>query len=144
MVSKRLIQNLIDNGLQPFLYGKVKKGLFNSLYYNEKKATGQTFGNTVDILDVFKYMNFKHPDANVGIFLKNKNIRKENNRFLILDFDLKGNDTISVFEVVIEKLKKLKLWEQVEKKRNGNGYHLALAKWLSNIHLLVEAMVRLR
>jgi hypothetical protein len=133
MVSKRLMQNLIDNGLQPFLYGKDKKGLFNSLYYNEKKATGQTFGNTVGILDIFKYMNFNHPDANVGIFLKNKNIRKENNGFFILDFDLKGNDTISVFNSVIEKLKKLKLWEQVEKKRNGNGYHLALKMKMADI-----------
>lgn len=136
MISKRLIQNLIDNSLQPFIYGKDKKGLFNSLYYKEKKETGQTFGNTDKILDVFTYMNFKSEDAKVGIFLKNKNIRKENNGFLFLDFDLKEGDNIGVFNPIIEKLKKLNLWEQVEKKRNGQGYHLALRMKMAEIEKL--------
>lgn len=127
MVSTSLIDNLIKNGLQPFIYKDVnKRGYFNNAYFENKKITGETFGNTPFIFDFKKYQKYNATDASVGITFKNENIRDKNNGFVMFDFDLKGNDDITVFDDIVSKLKELELWEQVEIKRNGKGYHLVL------------------
>lgn len=119
-----LAENLISNGLQPFIYkASNKKGHYNDEYYKTNDVL--TLGNTKEVLDYKKYFHLDE-ESHVGIFLKNTSIRETNKGFFFLDFDLKGTDNISVFDDIVEKLKDLGCWEQVETKRNGNGYHLCL------------------
>ena len=122
--STELVENLEKNGLQPFIYrASNKKGYYNNKYFENNKKI--TLGNSREILDYRKYFHLEE-DSKVGIFLKNANIRDFNKGFFFLDFDLKGDDDIKVFNDIIEKLKEMGYWEQVEKKRNGNGFHLCL------------------
>jgi hypothetical protein len=130
---KSLADNLIKNGLQPFIFrSSNKKGQYNNKYFKNEKLT---LGNTREILDYMEFFNITD-DSNVGIFLKNTKIRDANKGFFFLDFDLKGNDDMSVFDDIVKDLKIYGYWEQVEKKRNGKGYHLCLKTSLKDMELL--------
>ena len=120
----KLTENLVENGLQPFIYrASDKKGYYNANYFETNGTL--TLGNTKEILDIHKYFHLEE-DSRTGIFLKNSDIREFNKGFFFLDFDLKGQDNITVFDDIVEKLKNMGYWQQVEVKRNKKGYHLCL------------------
>ena len=131
MISKSLIRNLLENGLQPVIGINGEKINDFSNYYKEWKKSQEeknlptSLGDITELVDVEKFFNCK-PENYVGVMLKNTSIREANNGYVILDFDLKGNDDISVFDDIVQSLKKNNLWKQVEVKRNGKGYHLVL------------------
>ena len=131
MISKSLIRNLMENGLQPVIVKSgEKQNDFSRYYYEwckeqEKKHLPSSLGSIEELVDVEKFFNCK-PENYVGVMLKNTSIREANNGYVILDFDLKGNDDISVFDDIVQSLKNNNLWKQVEVKRNGKGYHLVL------------------
>ena len=127
MFCQSLAENLIKAGLQPASYCKTNKKIyFNNAYFENKEKTGQTFGNTDFLFDYRKYTKYKEQDANNAIVLKNENLIELNQGYIMLDFDLKGKENISIFDDIVLRLKELELWEQVEHKRNNTGYHLVL------------------
>lgn len=124
LISINLKENLIKNGLQPFPYKESnKKGYFNKAYFDNKEKTGETATNYNGLFDVDRYFITKAPDAHLGIALKNKNLRDLNNGLVILDFDLKEGDDMSVFKDIVDELGKKGYLNQYEVKNNKKGLH---------------------
>jgi hypothetical protein len=153
MISKSLIRNLIENGLQPVIAkngkredgGSLKLNDYSKFYDDWKeeqaaKGLPTSLGDIKELVDVEKFFNCK-PENYVGVMLKNTSIREANNGYVILDFDLKGNDTMAVFDDIVKDLKQNKLWKQVEVKRNGNGYHIVL---LMKQHEIAQCVARIK
>ena len=153
MISKSLIRNLIENGLQPVIAkngkredgGSLKLNDYSKFYDDWKeeqaaKGLPTSLGDIKELVPVEKFFNCK-PENYVGVMLKNTTIRESNNGYVILDFDLKGNDTMAVFDDIVKDLKQNKLWKQVEVKRNGNGYHIVL---LMKQHEIAQCVARIK
>lgn len=156
MISKGLLKTLEQNGLQAAIFGKrkdengniVKRNDFSDFYWKWKKEQKlkkeeSSLGDITELVPVDKFFDIT-PESYVGVMLKNMPIREANNGYIILDFDLKGNDSMSVFDDIISDLKKNKLWKQVEVKRNGKGYHLVLLMKQHEIAQCVADMKILR
>lgn len=150
MISKSLIRELLETGLQPFPYKcENKKGYFNNEYFLNLSKTKETATNYKGYFDINKYFHIDREDCYIGIAFKNGNIREYNKGYIMLDFDLKGEkvrcnttgeffrdrkgkeieinrDDFSCFNDIILKLTSLGLMEQYEIKNNGEGIHLIL------------------
>ena len=146
MISKSLIRNLIENGLQPVIVRSgEKRNDFSKFYDDWKKEQAvkelpTSLGDIKELVPVEKFFNMK-PENYVGVMLKNTPIREANNGYVVLDFDLKGNDTMSVFDDIVNDLKQNKLWKQAEVKRNGNGYHIVM---LMKQHEISQCVTRIK
>ncbi|MGL5963766.1 MAG: DEAD/DEAH box helicase family protein [Fusobacteriaceae bacterium] len=125
MISESLINELLKVGLQPFPYRTSdKKGYFNKAYFLNKEKTNETATNFNGYFDIEKYFHLEQDDCAIGLALKVGGIRELNKGYLILDFDLKGDDEFEVFDDILERLNALGLMTQFEEKNNGNGIHV--------------------
>lgn len=139
MISKNLIRNLLEAGLQPFPYKSTnKKGYFNNEYYINKEITGQTATNFDGYFDINKFFKVNAKDCSIGLALKVSQLRHLNKGFVVLDFDLKGDDDFSVFDSAIKHLKKNNLLEQYEIKNNGKGMHVFIRLSDTDIEKIVS------